>query len=192
MLFDLYADWNTKINVVSRKDIESLYLKHVLHSLAIARFTIFEPNTKILDLGTGGGFPGIPLAIMFPQCKFTLIDSIAKKIKVAESIAQAAQIKNIDFAIGRAENLKEKFDFITARAVAPINELFKWSAGCLELNKQFNSKINGFLLLKGGDLTNEIKEFKSLHKKWHVQEISLTKYFDEEYFETKKLLYLYV
>jgi len=192
LLYAVYAEWNIKINVISRKDFESLYLKHVLHSLAIAKFISFEPNTRVLDIGTGGGFPGIPLAIMFNNVQFTMVDSIAKKIKVAEEVALAIGLTNTDFAIGRVENINQKFDFITARAVAPINDLFKWTANYLEHNKQFNNKMNGYLLLKGGDLHKEINEFKTLHKKWHVQQVLLNKYFEEEYFETKKLLYIYV
>lgn len=188
----LYKDWNAKINVISRKDIDALYTNHVLHSLAIAKFISFEPTTKVLDIGTGGGFPGIPLAIMFPQCQFTLVDSIAKKIKVAEGVAQGIGLTNVDFAIGRVEHINQKFDFITARAVAPLNELFKWTANSLENNKQFNAKINGYLLLKGGDLSEEINEFKLAHKKWRVRQLPLTDFFEEAFFETKKLLYVYV
>lgn len=188
----LYKDWNAKINVISRKDIDALYTNHVLHSLAIAKFIQFEPTTKVLDIGTGGGFPGIPLAILFPQCQFTLVDSIAKKIKVAEGVAQGIGLTNVDFAIGRVEHINQKFDFITARAVAPLNDLFKWTANSLENNKQFNTKINGYLLLKGGDLTEEINAFKLAHKKWRVKQMLLTDFFEEAFFETKKLLYVYV
>lgn len=188
----LYKDWNAKINVISRKDIDALYTNHVLHSLAIAKFISFKPTTKVLDIGTGGGFPGIPLAIMFPHCRFTLVDSIAKKIKVAEGVAKSIQLTNVDFAIGRVEHINQKFDFITARAVAPLNELFKWTANSLEHNKQFNDKINGYLLLKGGDLSEEINEFKLAHKKWRVRQLHLSDFFEEAFFETKKLLYVYV
>ena len=127
LLYDLYVDWNSKINVVSRKDIESLYEKHVLHSLAIAKYIQFEKGTKILDIGTGGGFPGIPLAILFPDTEFTLCDSVAKKIKVAEEISKGIGLNNTDFVVGRVENLKEEFHFILSRAVAPMESLYRWT-----------------------------------------------------------------
>lgn len=186
----LYTEWNAKINLISRKDIEALYLKHILHSLAIAKFIQFESGTRVLDIGTGGGFPGIPLAIMFPEVKFTLVDSIAKKIKVAEDIAQQLKLTNTEFAIGRVEHIGESFDFITARAVAPVSELYQWTHQYLGSNHN-NSKLNGYLLLKGGDLTSEIAEFKKAHKKWQVEEITLNQWFNNEFFDTKKLLYIY-
>jgi 16S rRNA (guanine527-N7)-methyltransferase len=186
----LYFDWNSKINVISRKDIESLYEKHVLHSLAIAKFIQFADNTRILDIGTGGGFPGVPLAILFPHVSFTLCDSIAKKIKVAEEVSLAIGLTNIDFVIGRAEHLKEEFHFVVSRAVAPMEQLYKWTRTYIA-EDCFNSKLNGYLLLKGGDLKEEIKELKQLSGKFHVQTTDLSTYFDTEFFETKKLVYIF-
>ncbi len=186
----LYFDWNSKINVISRKDIESLYEKHVLHSLAIAKFIQFADNTRILDIGTGGGFPGVPLAILFPHASFTLCDSIAKKIKVAEEVSLAIGLTNIDFVIGRAEHLKEEFHFVVSRAVASMEQLYKWTRTYIA-EDCFNSKLNGYLLLKGGDLKEEIKELKQLSGKFHVQTTDLNTYFDTEFFETKKLVYIF-
>lgn len=190
LLYDLYVDWNNKINVISRKDIESLYEKHVLHSLAIAKFVQFENGTKVLDIGTGGGFPGIPLAIMFPNVQFTLCDSIAKKIKVAEEISNAIGLKNTDFVVGRVENLKEEFHFIVSRAVAPMESLYRWTQDYIDDNC-FNSKLNGYLLLKGGDLKQEIKDLKKLNGKLHVQTADLNTLFEGEFFETKQLVYIF-
>lgn len=190
-LKDLYREWNEKINVVSRKDIDSLYEKHVLHSLAIAKFIQFKPGTRVLDLGTGGGFPGIPLSIMFPEASFTMIDSIAKKIKVAESVSEALGLQNTDFVIGRVEQLNEPFHFVTARAVAQTEQLYRWTHRYIDIQEDFNSKINGFLFLKGGDLKEEFKAVKDINRKLHIQEIPLTEYFKEEFFETKKLVYIF-
>lgn len=191
LLQELYTEWNSQINVISRKDIESLYEKHVLHSLAIAIFIQFKPHTSILDIGTGGGFPGIPLAIMFPECSFTLVDSIAKKIKVAEGVSESLALTNTDFAIGRVENLKEKFHFITARAVASTDQLYRWTQSYLNDSEEFNSKINGYLFLKGGDLKEEYKALKQINKKLVVEEINLSNWFEEPFFETKKLVYIF-
>ena len=190
-LKDLYREWNEKINVVSRKDIDSLYEKHVLHSLAIAKFIQFKPGTRVLDLGTGGGFPGIPLSIMFPEASFTMIDSIAKKIKVAASASEALGLQNTDFVIGRVEQLNEPFHFVTARAVAQTEQLYRWTHRYIDIQEDFNSKINGFLFLKGGDLKEEFKAVKDINRKLHIQEIPLTEYFKEEFFETKKLVYIF-
>ncbi|MFY8021787.1 MAG: 16S rRNA (guanine(527)-N(7))-methyltransferase RsmG [Bacteroidia bacterium] len=190
-LKDLYREWNEKINVVSRKDIDSLYEKHVLHSLAIAKFIQFKPGTRVLDLGTGGGFPGIPLSIMFPDASFTMIDSIAKKIKVAESVSESLGLQNTDFVIGRVEQLNEPFHFVTARAVAQTEQLYRWTHRYIDIQEDFNSKINGFLFLKGGDLKEEFKAVKDINRKLHIQEIPLTEYFKEEFFETKKLVYIF-
>ncbi len=189
-LYDLYVDWNSKINVVSRKDIESLYEKHVLHSLAIAKYVQFENGTKVLDIGTGGGFPGIPLAIMFPNTEFTLCDSIGKKIKVAEEISNAIGLKNTDFVVGRVENLKEEFHFIVSRAVAPMESLYRWTQDYIDDNC-FNAKLNGYLLLKGGDLKEEIKDLKRLNAKLNVQTADLNSFFEGDFFETKQLVYIF-
>ncbi len=189
-LYELYADWNSKINVVSRKDIESLYEKHVLHSLAIAKYIQFENGTKVLDIGTGGGFPGIPLAILFPNTEFTLCDSIAKKIKVAEEVSNAIGLKNTDFVVGRVENLKEEFHFIVSRAVAPMELLYRWTQDYIDDNC-FNAKLNGYLLLKGGDLKDEIKDLKKLNGKLNVQTADLNNFFESEFFETKQLVYIF-
>lgn len=189
-LYALYYDWNSKINVVSRKDIESIYEKHVLHSLAIAKYIQFEKGTKILDIGTGGGFPGIPLAILFPEATFTLCDSIAKKIKVAEEVSIGIGLKNTDFVVGRVENLKEEFHFVVSRAVAPMETLYRWTQDYIA-EDCFNSKLNGYLLLKGGDLKEEIKDLKRLNAKLHVQTADLNTYFEGEFFETKQLVYIF-
>jgi 16S rRNA (guanine527-N7)-methyltransferase len=192
MLYDLYTDWNSKINVISRKDIDALYEKHVLHSLSIAKFTLFRDGTRILDIGTGGGFPGIPLAIFFPNCEFVLCDSIAKKIHVAEHISETIGLRNTDFVVGRVEQLKERFHFIVSRAVAPMEQLYKWTQHYVNTDDQFNEKTNGYLLLKGGDLKEEIKAINKINRKLIIQEIDLPSYFTEPFFETKKLVYLTV
>ena len=189
-LESLYADWNAKINVISRKDIDYLYEKHVLHSISIAKFISFSKGTKVLDFGTGGGLPGIPLAILFPEAKFTLCDSVEKKILVAESISQSLGLMNIDFVVGRVEDLNEKFDFITSRAVSSLEKIYRWTQDYLEANS-FNSKINGYLLLKGGILNEEISDLKKINRKLLFDEIGLDQWFDEEYFNTKKLIYIH-
>lgn len=189
-LYPLYKEANEKVNVISRKDIDELYERHILHSLAIAKFMEFMPHTKILDLGTGGGFPGIPLAIMFPEVNFTLCDSISKKIVVAEGVAESLQLKNTDFVIGRVENLKEQFEFVVSRAVAPMEQLYRWTQSYLDETDR-NTKINGYLLLKGGDLKEETKAIKRINKKLFVDEYELKDWFDEPFFETKKLVYIY-
>jgi 16S rRNA (guanine527-N7)-methyltransferase len=189
-LYDLYKNANEKVNVISRKDIDQLYERHILHSLAIAKFIQFIPHTKVLDLGTGGGFPGIPLAIMFPEVNFTLCDSISKKIVVAESIAEALELPNTDFVVGRVENLKEQFEFVVSRAVAPMDQLHRWTQSYIDENSR-NSKINGYLLLKGGDLKEETKAIKRINRKLFVDEYPLKDWFEEEFFETKKLIYIY-
>lgn len=188
--FELYQDWNEKINVVSRKDIESLFEKHVLHSLAIAKFIQFNQGTRVLDIGTGGGFPGIPLAIFFPTTHFVLCDSIAKKITVAESVSETIGLRNTDFAIGRVEKLKESFDFIVSRAVAPADQLYRWTQSYIS-NKQLNAHYNGYLLLKGGDLKEELNALHQQNKKLIIEEYPLSKWFEEPFFETKKLVYIY-
>jgi 16S rRNA (guanine527-N7)-methyltransferase len=188
--FELYKEWNEKINVVSRKDIDSLFEKHILHSLAIAKFVAFRGDTHVLDIGTGGGFPGVPLSILFPETSFTLCDSIAKKITVAENVANGIGLLNTDFVIGRVEQLKEQFDFIVSRAVAPCEQLFRWTQHYIK-EENSNAKFNGYLLLKGGDLKEEIRDLKRVNKKLIVEEIPLSTWFDEEFFETKKLVYIY-
>ncbi len=184
LLGPLYNEWNSKINVISRKDISKLYERHILHSLAIGKFIKFMPGTKVLDAGTGGGFPGIPLAILFPEVQFHLIDSVGKKIKVVNEVALAAGIKNITTEQVRLENLKYKYDFIVSRAVAELPQFAKWAKKNISpVNK--NAIPNGVLYLKGGDLSSEIKPFK---KRVIIEDLS--QYFKEEYFKTKKLVYI--
>jgi 16S rRNA (guanine527-N7)-methyltransferase len=179
----LYADWNTKINVISRKDIDELYIKHVLHSLGIAKVIKFAPGTAILDVGTGGGFPGIPLAIMFPEVKFVLVDSIGKKIKVVEAVAKALELNNVKAIQGRAETVKGEFDFIVSRAVTTMPQFVNWIKNKVK-KKQINSLKNGILYLKGGDLTEELQLF-SKSEIYH-----LSNFFEESFFETKKVVHL--
>lgn len=183
-LENLYTDWNDKINVISRKDIENLYLHHVLHSLSIAKYITFAPGTKILDVGTGGGFPGVPLAILFPEVKFLLLDSIRKKIRVAGSVSQELGLNNVEVIHSRVEDEKRKFHFIVSRAVMPLPDLVK-RCGKNILHEQINSIPNGIICLKGGDLSEEVAPFKKV-----VDMTSLSNYFDEDFFETKKLVYL--
>lgn len=179
----LYQDWNRKINVVSRKDIDELYLRHVLHSLAIAKLISFEPGTKILDVGTGGGFPGIPLAIAFPECQFTLVDAIGKKIKVVDEVVRNLPLHNVETRHGRVEELDGTYDFVVSRAVAAMPTFVRWVRGRIGGHSR-NSLRNGILYLKGGDLTEELADYKT------VQIIPLSQYFEEAFFETKKLVYL--
>ncbi len=183
-LQSLYEHWNAQINVISRKDIDLLYERHVLHSLGIAKAMEFKPNTKIMDVGCGGGFPGIPLAILFPECTFYLVDSIGKKIKVVNEIANAIGLKNLKAEHKRAEEVKEKFEFIVSRAVTEFPSFYKWVQNKIS-NKQFNILPNGILYLKGGDLADELKPFEK-----RVVIYELNKYFSEEFFETKKVVYL--
>lgn len=178
----LYLEWNEKINVISRKDTDFLYEKHILHSLGIAKVMQFAPNTKVLDVGTGGGFPGIPLAIMFPEVEFTLIDSIGKKIKVVQVVSDGVGLKNVKAIHGRAEKLKEKYHFVVSRAVTQMPEFLRWLKGKFE-KEQINQKHNGVLYLKGGDLAEELAGIKcEIHQ--------LKNYFEEEFFDTKKVVYL--
>ncbi|PKP51120.1 MAG: 16S rRNA (guanine(527)-N(7))-methyltransferase RsmG [Bacteroidetes bacterium HGW-Bacteroidetes-12] len=183
MLESLYKDWNAQINVISRKDIEELYLKHVLHSLAIAKVVDFKDGTKILDVGTGGGFPGIPLAILYPNCQFVLVDSIGKKIKVVNEIADRLGLSNIKAYHQRAEEVNGQFDFIVTRAVTSIAKFLPWVKGKLLPNGEHELK-NGILFLKGGDLAEEIAES---NKK--VEIFPISNFFDEEFFETKVVAY---
>ena len=180
----LYRDWNSKINVISRKDIDNLYEHHVLHSLSIAKVLPFQPHTEILDVGTGGGFPGIPLAILFPECRFTLIDSIGKKIKVAQEVATALGLTNVECIQERAEEEKRKFDFVVSRAVMPLPDLVRLVQKNVS-NKQRNAVPNGLVVLKGGDLREELRPFQ---KRAEVTEISTL--FRGEWFDTKRVIYL--
>lgn len=180
----LYRDWNSKINVISRKDIDNLYEHHVLHSLAIAKVLPFQPHTEILDVGTGGGFPGIPLAILFPECRFTLIDSIGKKIKVAQEVANALGLTNVECIQERAEEEKRKFDFVVSRAVMPLPDLVRLVQKNVS-NKQRNAVPNGLVVLKGGDLREELRPFQ---KRAEITEISTL--FRGEWFDTKRVIYL--
>lgn len=180
----LYRDWNSKINVISRKDIDNLYEHHVLHSLAIAKVLPFQPHTEILDVGTGGGFPGIPLAILFPECRFTLIDSIGKKIKVAQEVATALGLTNVECIQERAEEEKRKFDFVVSRAVMPLPDLVRLVQKNVS-NKQRNAVPNGLVVLKGGDLREELRPFQ---KRAEITEISTL--FRGEWFDTKRVIYM--
>lgn len=180
----LYRDWNAKINVISRKDIDNLYLHHVLHSLAIARFVGFKPGTSILDIGTGGGFPGIPLAIMFPECRFRLIDSIGKKVRVAAEVAQAIGLTNVETFHRRGEEEKDKFDFVVSRAVMPLPDLVKIVRKNIS-STQHNALPNGIIVLKGGDLRAELKPFGKA-----VEQAEITSYFPNEWFTDKRVVYL--
>ena len=180
----LYEEWNAKINVISRKDIESLYERHVLHSLSIAKFITFKPGTKLMDLGCGGGFPGIPLAILFPEVSFTMIDSIGKKTKVVQEIADAIGLKNIQAHHMRAEKIKERFDFVITRAVAPMIDLVKWTRKKI-IKEQRHSIENGVIALKGGDLVQELASWGKRKTTIHLSD-----YFDEDFFETKKIIHI--
>jgi 16S rRNA (guanine527-N7)-methyltransferase len=183
-LGELYKEWNEKINVISRKDIEQLYERHILHSLGIAKVIQFKPQTEILDVGTGGGFPGVPLAIMFPESSFTLVDSIGKKIKVVEAISEGVGLKNLKAFHCRAEELEDRYDFVVSRAVTKITPFHGWVKNKF-LKGGFNTLDNGILYLKGGELEEELSELK---RKYKVYELS--SFFSEEFFETKKVLYV--
>lgn len=179
----VYEQWNAKINVISRKDMDLFYERHVLHSLAIAKVMPFLPDSEVLDVGTGGGFPGVPLAILFPQTKFTLVDSIGKKIKVVEEVCKEIDIKNVTAINSRVEQIDKKFDFVVSRAVTQMPEFVKWVKGKIKKSSK-HSLDNGILYLKGGDLTEELASFKNVH----LYEIS--DFFSEEFFQTKKVVYL--
>ena len=179
----LYHDWNAKINVISRKDIDELYMKHILHSLGIAKITKFEPGTFVLDVGTGGGFPGIPLAILFPETRFYLIDVIAKKIKVVQAVAEALELKNVKAEQIRAEMVKGDFDFIVSRAVTNMPDFVSWIKDKIKKKSKHELK-NGILYLKGGDLSEELKDFPK------ATEYNLSDFFEDEFFETKKVVHL--
>lgn len=179
----LYQDWNLKINVVSRKDIDELYLRHVLHSLAIAKVISFTDGSKILDVGTGGGFPGIPLAILFPNCSFHLVDSIAKKIKVVDEVVAGLGLTNVKTTHGRVEEIKGTYDFIVSRAVAIMPTFVHWVKGKIAKDQKHELK-NGILYLKGGDLSEELKDYKT------ATIYSLSDYYSEDFYETKKVVHL--
>jgi len=181
-LYILYNHWNAKINIVSRKDIDELYLKHVLHSLSIAKIIQFKKNTSILDVGTGGGFPGIPLAILFPECKFLLVDSINKKINVVEEITKSLKLTNVSFKAIRVEKLDSKHEFIISRAVTKMNKFKKLVKGRISTENKNHIK-NGILYLKGGDLKDEMKNIN--HKIYNISD-----FFEEDFFETKKIVYV--
>ncbi len=179
----LYKDWNSKINVISRKDIDELYLRHVLHSLSIAKLISFKDGTSILDVGTGGGFPGIPLAILFPNCKFHLVDSIQKKITVVNNVVKELDLKNVKTSCSRVETISEKYDFVVSRAVTNMKDFVSWIK--FKINKNsFNDFKNGVLYLKGGDLEDELKSFKN------VKTFELSEIFNEDFFIQKKVVYL--
>lgn len=183
-LYPLYTEWNAKINVISRKDIENLYERHVLHSLGIAQAIRFKPGTRIMDLGTGGGFPGIPLAILFPEVQFHLVDSIGKKVRVATEVAASIGLKNVTFCHERAEDEKQLFDFVVSRAVMPLADLVKIVRKNIS-RKQQNALPNGLICLKGGELEHEAMPFKRQAMIWELKD-----YFQEEFFQTKKVVYV--
>ena len=185
-LYDLYYDWNSKINVISRKDIENLYLHHVLHSLAIAKYITFKPGTTIMDMGCGGGFPGIPLAIMFPEVQFHLVDSIGKKVRVAAEIANTIGLTNVRTSHSRAEEIKEKYSFVVSRAVMQLPDLVKICRK--NISKEQNNVLpNGIICLKGGDMTAETAPFKNCR-----EIVDVSDYFQEEFFKDKKVVYVQV
>lgn len=180
----LYNDWNSKINVISRKDIQNLYEHHVLHSLGIAKIVNFRDGTSIMDLGTGGGFPGIPLAILFPNVSFHLVDSIGKKVRVADEVATALGLKNVRFSHARAEEIKDKYDFVVTRAVMPMIDLVKVARKNIQ-KEQHNALPNGIIALKGGELNSEIASMRDISTVWDLGD-----YFEEEFFKTKKVVHV--
>lgn len=182
----LYNDWNAKINVISRKDIQNLYEHHVLHSLGIAKVVNFKDGTTVMDLGTGGGFPGVPLAILFPNVQFHLVDSIGKKVKVANEVATAIGLKNVKFSHARAEEIKEQYDFVVTRAVMPMVDLMKVARKNIK-KEQHNAVPNGIIALKGGELAGEIASMKNICTVWELSD-----FFEEEYFKTKKVVHVTV
>jgi 16S rRNA (guanine527-N7)-methyltransferase len=183
LLEELYKDWNQKVNVVSRKDIDELYLRHVLHSLGIAKIQEFKDGAEVLDVGTGGGFPGIPLAILFPNVHFTLVDSIGKKIKVVDEVVQGLGLNNVVTINARVEELQKQFDFIVSRAVAAMPTFVHWIKGKIK-KESLHERRNGILYLKGGDLSEELKEYKT------AQIFNLSDYFTEDFYDTKSVVYL--
>ncbi|MBO7301653.1 MAG: 16S rRNA (guanine(527)-N(7))-methyltransferase RsmG [Bacteroidaceae bacterium] len=185
-LYELYTDWNSKINVISRKDIENLYLHHVLHSLAIAKYITFKPGTTIMDMGCGGGFPGIPLAIMFPEVQFHLVDSIGKKVRVAAEIAKSIGLTNVVTSHSRAEEIKEKYSFVVSRAVMQLPELVKICRKNIS-KEQKNVLPNGIICLKGGDMSGETQAFRNC-----CEITDVSSYFNEEFFKDKKVVYVQI
>lgn len=183
-LYELYSFWNGQINVISRKDIDELYERHILHSLGIAKFCTFKPGEKVLDVGTGGGFPGIPLAILFPETQFHLVDSIGKKIKVVNEVAAALGLKNVKGSHSRAEQITDKYNFVVSRAVTRLGDFYPWVRGKFA-KENINALRNGILYLKGGDLTEEIKE-----SKLKAELYPLSAYFEEDFFDTKYVVYI--
>ena len=183
-LLPLYDDWNSKINVISRKDMENFYVHHVLHSLAISKFILFSEGTTVLDVGTGGGFPGVPLAILFPEVKFTLVDSIEKKIKVVTAVAEELSLRNVTTLRSRAEEIRQTYDFVISRAVSAFPEFVKLTSARVRQGG-FNSVPNGIICLKGGDLNEEIRPFGKSVKVWNIGSC-----FSEPFFETKQVVYL--
>lgn len=183
-LQSLYEEWNAKINVISRKDMDQIYIHHVLHSLGIAKVMGFQPGTKVLDIGTGGGFPGIPLAILFPDTHFHLVDSIGKKITVVKEVARALKLSNVEAQQARAENLVRKYDFVISRAVTRMINFYPWVKGKIK-KEDFNEFPNGILYLKGGDIDEEMEELDKSYVTYHLSD-----YFNEEFFETKKVVYM--
>lgn len=183
-LKSLYEDWNSKINVISRKDMDQFYVHHVLHSLGIAKVMQFQPGTKVLDIGTGGGFPGIPLAILFPDTHFHLVDSIGKKITVVKEVAKALKLSNVEAQQARAETLIRKYDFVISRAVTRMINFYPWVKGKIK-KEDFNEFPNGILYLKGGDVDEEMEETGKSYVTYHLSD-----YFKEDFFETKKVVYM--
>lgn len=183
-LEELYQEWNSKINVISRKDMDQFYVHHVLHSLGIAKVMGFQPGTKILDIGTGGGFPGIPLAILFPDTHFHLVDSIGKKITVVKEVAKALKLSNVEAQQARAESLVRKYDFVISRAVTRMINFYPWVKGKIK-REDFNEFQNGILYLKGGDVDEEMEELDKSYVTYHLSD-----YFKEDFFETKKVVYM--
>ena len=183
-LEELYQEWNSKINVISRKDMDQFYVHHVLHSLGIAKVMGFQPGTKVLDIGTGGGFPGIPLAILFPDTHFHLVDSIGKKITVVKEVAKALKLSNVEAQQARAESLVRKYDFVISRAVTRMINFYPWVKGKIK-REDFNEFQNGILYLKGGDVDEEMEELDKSYVTYHLSD-----YFKEDFFETKKVVYM--